>query len=671
MCGITGLIDLRRQSSCEELHAACEQMTTTLYHRGPDDGGVWVDARAGVALGSRRLAIVDLSPDGHQPMVSHSGRFVVAFNGEIYNHRSLRRYLEKEEHGLTPPFRGHSDTEVLLAAIERWGLEPAVARFVGMFAFAIWDRQDQRLYLGRDRLGEKPLYYGWCGDVFLFGSELKALRAHPAFEGSINRHALVDYLQGGYIPAPASIYDQIFKLPPGTMLTIDPRCRSARTPVPYWTVDAVVEAGEAHPFTGTDAAAREHLDALLRNAIREQMVADVPVGALLSGGIDSSTIVALMQAEGSQTVRTFTIGFEEARYNEADHARAIAAELNTDHTELCVTPRQAMEVIPDLPFIYDEPFADSSQIPTYLVSRLARQHVTVTLSGDGGDELFGGYERYAWGNTIWHALEWLPMGVRRAMAGAVQTIPSHGWDLGLRPIRPLLPVTMAHRATGDKLHRLATFLRADNPGTMYQALLSSCDHPSSLVIGVSAPSPNGHHHRWEQTDSFIQNAMCSDAKGYLPDDILTKVDRASMGVSLEVRAPFLDHRVVEFAWRLPLSMKVRNSQSKWLLRQVLYQYLSPSLVERPKSGFGAPIGEWLRGPLRDWAEALLDERRLRDDGFFAPDPIRRRWRQHLSGERRWHYHLWSVLMFQAWLDAERSDARRAPDRASYRLPSNV
>jgi asparagine synthase (glutamine-hydrolysing) len=658
MCGITGFIDLARMTDEASLQAIATSMTCTLHHRGPDDGGVWVDAAAGLALGSRRLAIVDLSPQGHQPMHSPGGRYVIAFNGEIYNFKALRHSLEQGGSGDAPAFRGHSDTEVLLAAIERWGLVRAVEHLVGMFAFAVWDRDEHVLHLGRDRLGEKPLYYGWSGRTFLFGSELKALRAHPDFHATIDRQALLPYLRYGYIPAPGTIYDAFFKLPPGTILTIGRRDAPAPKPVPYWSIDHIVESGLANPFPGSDAEATDRLDALLRNAIRDQMVADVPVGALLSGGIDSSTVVALMQAESSRNVRTFTIGFEEAHYNEAESARSVAAQLQTDHTELYVTPREAMDVIPQLPAIYDEPFADSSQIPTFLVSRLARQDVTVALSGDGGDELFGGYERYAWGNTIWNTVGWMPLGVRRAVAGAVQTIPSQGWEVGLKPLRSVLPARVARRATGDKLHRLAGFLSADSPAAMYQTLISSCENPGALVIGAGTmPDEPDDRGCWSASSNFVQRAMCSDTKRYLPNDILTKVDRASMGVSLEARAPLLDHRVVEFAWQLPFSMKVRDGKTKWLLRQVLYQYVPPALVERPKSGFGVPIGQWLRGPLRDWAEALLDERRLRDDGFFDPVSIRRTWMDHLAGTRDRHYHLWDVLMFQAWLDAEQAASR--------------
>lgn len=655
MCGLTGFIDLSRQSDRAFLHATATTMTHTLHHRGPDDGGVWVDAASGLALGARRLAIVDLSPDGHQPMQSHSGRYVMAYNGEIYNFQHLRQGLQQDARGDGPAFRGHSDTEVMLAVIERWGLEQAVNRFVGMFAFAVWDRHEHVLHLGRDRLGEKPLYYGWSGRTFLFGSELKSLRAHPDFRGTIDRQALAAYVRYGFIPAPGSIYEGVFKLPPGAILTIGPDGGRGSSPIPYWSIERVVESGLANPFPGSESEAKERLDALLRNAIREQMVADVPVGALLSGGIDSSTVVAMMQAEGSRTVRTFTIGFEEVRYNEAASARAIAKQLGTDHTELCVTPREAMEVIPELPIIYDEPFADSSQIPTFLVSRLARQDVTVALSGDGGDELFGGYERYAWGNTIWNSVGWLPAGIRRAMAGAVRTIPSEGWEVGLKPIRHVLPSPMSYRATGDKLHRLASFLAADGPGALYQTLMSSCENSSSMVIGAAdLPLDRDERVCWSASREFIHSAMCCDTKSYLPNDILSKVDRASMAVSLEVRAPFLDHRIVEFAWQLPLSLKVRDGQSKRLLRQVLHQYVPPALVERPKSGFGVPIDQWLRGPLRDWAESLLDERRLHEDGFFVPGPIRRTWEEHVAGTRDRQYQLWNVLMFQAWLDAERS-----------------
>lgn len=653
MCGLTGFLDFACQTDEALLRAIATAMTGTLHHRGPDDGGVWVDAMAGVALGSRRLAIVDLSCGGHQPMPSHSGRYVVAFNGEIYNFRTLRQTLEQNG---VPAFRGHSDTEVMLAAIERWGLQAAVERFVGMFAFAVWDRREQVLHLGRDRLGEKPLYYGWRGETFLFGSELKALREHPDFQGTIDRQALLPFLRYGYIPAPSTIYEGIFKLPPGTMLTIGRQADDRPRPVPYWSIDHVVTTGLANPFRGSESEARDQLDTLLRAAIRDQMLADVPVGALLSGGIDSSTVVALMQAESVQTVRTFTIGFEEARFNEAESARAVAQHLRTDHTELYLTPREAMLVIPDLPTVYDEPFADSSQIPTFLVSRLARQDVTVALSGDGGDELFGGYERYAWGNTIWNTVGWMPPGLRRALAGAVRAIPSTSWEAGLKPLRSVLPPRVARRVTGDKLHRLAGFLVADGPGDMYQTLISSCDNPGAIVIGTGEASHDlGDGLRcWAGAGNFVQRAMCYDTKSYLPNDILTKVDRASMGVSLEARAPLLDHRVVEFAWQIPFGMKMQERRSKWLLRQVLYQYVPHTLVERPKSGFGVPIGEWLRGPLREWAEALLDEQRLRDDGFFNPEPIRRTWAAHLAREHDRHYHLWDVLMFQAWLDAERA-----------------
>ena len=625
-------------------------MTDTLIHRGPDDGGVWEDTRSGVALGNRRLAIVDLSPEGHQPMHSASGRYVLAFNGEIYNFWALREELE----GLGHLFRGHSDTEVMLAAFTEWELEGALERFNGMFAFALWDREERSLYLARDRLGEKPLYYGWMGETFLFSSELKALKVHPTFRGEISRNALTLYLRYQYIPAPYTIYEGISKLSPGTRLTID-EAGNVSGPVPYWSAKEAAERGVTNPFSGSDTEAVDELDGMLRDSVRMRMVADVPLGAFLSGGIDSSAVVAAMQSQSDRPVRTFSIGFYEEEYSEAEHAKAVARHLGTEHTELYVTPEEAMSVIPKLPTLYDEPFSDPSQIPTYLVSQLARRHVTVSLSGDGGDELFAGYNRYFWVESIWGKVGWMPQGLRSALAEALTAVSPQGWERAFKKLGPVLPTKARQRIPGDKLHKLAEVLTVKNPEAMYLNLVSLWKRPDAVVIGGSEPlvtltDPG----QWADLPDLTQRMMYLDTVTYLPDDILVKVDRASMGVSLEGRVPFLDHRLVEFAWRVPLGMKIKDGKSKWLLRQVLNQYVPKKLIERPKMGFGVPIDAWLRKPLRGWAEALLDERRLRREGFFDPRPIREKWAEHLSGKRNWQYPLWDVLMFQAWLEENKS-----------------
>ena len=647
MCGITGF--LSPGGAREEPKRTIWRMTNTLVHRGPDDGGTWEDTRAGIALGNRRLAIVDLSPEGHQPMHSASGRYVLAFNGEIYNFRALYEELE----GLGHRFRGHSDTEVMLAAFDEWELEGSLERFNGMFAFALWDREERSLHLARDRLGEKPLYYGWMGGVLLFGSELKALRAHPRFRGEISPNALALYLRHNYIPAPYTIYEGVSKLPPGTHLAID-EAGNASDPVPYWSAKEIAEHGVDYPFDGSNAEVVDELDSLLRDSIRMRMIADVPLGAFLSGGIDSSTIVALMQAQSDRPVKTFSVGFYEEEYSEARYAKEVAKHLGTDHTELYVTPEEARSVIPRLPTLYDEPFSDSSQIPTYLVSELARRHVTVSLSGDGGDELFGGYNRYVWGRSIWRKIGWMSPRLCGATAGSITAISPQGWDWVFKMLTPVLPAKLRQTVSGDRLHKLATILNVKNPTVMYTSLVSHWDHPGSIVAGGSEPytalTDSG---RWADLPYFIEQMMYLDLVTYLPADILVKVDRASMGVSLEGRIPFLDHRLVEFAWRVPLGMKIKDGQRKWVLRQVLNQYVPKRLVERPKMGFGVPIGAWLRGPLREWAESLLNEKRLSDEGFFDPFPIREKWSEHLSGRRNWPYHLWDVLMFEAWLEETR------------------
>jgi asparagine synthase (glutamine-hydrolysing) len=620
-------------------------MARRIAHRGPDDAGTWLDDAAGMALAHVRLSILDVSPAGHQPMVSRSGRYVTVFNGEIYNHSELRARLPRAA------WRGHSDTEALLAGVEAWGLQETLRSAVGMFALALWDREERVLWLARDRMGEKPLYYGSQNGVFFFGSELKALRAHPEFAPDVDRDALALFLRHCYVPAPYSIYRGVRKLPPGTLLRL--AASGSEEISSYWSMAAAVAAGRDDPFTGSEEEAIGLLDAKIGAAVSLQRVADVPLGAFLSGGVDSSTVVALMQAQSPRPVKTFTIGLREPGYNEADHAKAVAGHLGTDHTELYVTPDEARSVIPALPELYDEPFGDSSQVPTHLVSKLARQQVTVSLSGDGGDELFGGYNRYFWGDRIWRKVGWMPGPVRRASGRLITSVPARTWSASYAALGNVVPRSLRIARLGDKLHKLADRMSAvDDIDDLYCSLVSEWKHPSEVVIGGrEPPTLLSDRSAWPQGLGPEERMMYLDAMTYLPDDILAKVDRAAMGVSLESRVPLLDHRVVEFAWRLPMSMKIRGGQGKWILRQVLYRYVPRQLIERPKMGFGIPLGAWLRGPLKDWAEGLLEEGRLVREGFLRPEPIRHKWAEHLSGERDWEQPLWNVLMFQAWLES--------------------
>jgi len=631
--------------SSEKLKSCVTAMTSTLAHRGPDGGGTWQNDTLGLAIGHRRLSVQDLSQAGLQPMVSHSGRFVISYNGEIYNAPSLRKDLEKT--GQVTQWRGHSDTEVMLACIETLGLEKAVRSFIGMFAFALWDQQEQQLHLVRDRLGIKPLFYGWQQDTFLFGSELKALRAHPAFQGRINRDALALFFRHNVIPTPYSIYQGIQKLQPGTILTFTSPATEPKTFI-YWDAWAIAESGQTNLFFGSYQEAVNELERLLSDAIGLRLLSDVPLGAFLSGGIDSSTVVALMQNQSTQSVRSFSIGFSQTEYNEAPHAAAVAEHLGTDHTELLVTSNQALEVIQRLPTIFDEPFADSSQIPTFLVSQLTRQHVTVALSGDGGDELFCGYNRYLWAGPLWNKLGRLPKVARTGLSYGLQALSVEQWNHLYRMTEPVIPSRLRMQAPGRNAHRLAEVLAFNNERAFYRGIVSHWDE--SPVLGALEPVTRLTATRQPDCHSFTEWMMAQDLVTYLPDDILTKVDRASMAVALEARVPLLDHRVVEFAWSLPLEWKLRQQTGKQILRDVLYKHVPRHLIERPKMGFGIPLDRWLRHDLRDWAEDLLDERKIKQQGYLNPVPIRNKWNEHLSGKSNWQYHLWDVLMWQAWYE---------------------
>ena len=641
MCGFAGFLGEPGALGVEALERVAADMAARLETRGPDDAGAWGSAAAGVAFGHRRLAIVDLSAAGRQPMASASGRSVIAYNGEVYNFRELRRDLEKEDRR----FRGDSDTEVVLEACEAWGVERAVSRFIGMFAFALWDVRARRLTLVRDRLGVKPLYWGRCGGVLLFGSQLKAFAAHPAWRPVVDRDALAAYVRYGYVPAPRSIFRGVEKLEPGCLVTIGAGGEAARRR--YWDLRAVARAGVRGRLALTADAAAEALDALLRDAVRRRMAADVPLGAFLSGGIDSSTVVALMQVQSGRPVKSFSIGFDSEDHDEARYARRVARHLGTDHTELCVTPDRARGLLPRLAAWFDEPFGDASKIPTFLVSELARRQVTVALSGDGGDELFAGYDRYFRAPAQWRLVGRWPRPARAALAALLRAPSASAWNRLFRAA----PRGWRPRSAAARAETLADLLDIEGPDGFFLSWVTLW-RPDGVVLGGRAPRDVlGDPTVRDDVPELTDRMRFLDSVTYLPDDVLTKVDRASMAVGLEARVPLLDHRIVEFAWRLPSALTVRGGVGKWLLRQVLHRYVPRRLVDRPKKGFGVPIDDWLRGPLRAWAEDLLDANRLRRAGYFEPGPIRDAWREHLSGVRDRPHGLWTILMFESWRDA--------------------
>ena len=671
MCGLAGFMLVNPEKTAgTKLAQVAIGMSVAIEHRGVDDAGAWCEDSAGVAMAHRRLAILDLSEKGHQPMASMGGRYVICFNGEIYNHKILRVELETSFQGIR--WIGNSDTETLLMAFEFWGVLETLNKTVGMFAFSLWDHKKKLLTLARDRFGEKPLFYGWIGNAanraFAFGSELKALRAYPNFSNDICRAALAKYMQHCYVPAPYSIYKNIYKLEPGCLLEInqDGLLQQIELPVraPYqkiglvikrwWQLSDVVDAGAADLIT-SDRRAIQEVDATLEQAVLSQSIADVPVGVFLSGGIDSTTIASLIQKTSSVRVKTFTIGFDDPRFDESSYASEIARQLGTDPNEFRITANDARDVIPLLPRMYDEPFSDSSQIPTHLVSVTARKQVKVALSGDGGDELFGGYNRYFWGPRIWDRFQHLPFAVRKSIGHLLNSVPAPIWDSFNRSFKGIMPKSMQVAQMGDKVHKLSQRLRTvHNYQDLYRSLVTEWEEPTDIVLADKAEINQSldvldlHPPKLELSDPCSM-MMYLDSMTYLPDDILCKVDRASMAVGLEARNPFLDHRVAELAWRLPLKMKVRNGEGKWVLRQVLNQYVPIELFDRPKAGFSMPVGIWLTGPLLEWAEELLSETKMSQEGYLNARQVQELWMQHKSGRRDWTARLWCILMFQAWL----------------------
>ena len=652
MCGIAGSFGPMEHSSASDAAEELRKAVEALTHRGPNDSGEWSDQRAGIFLGHRRLSVVDLSDLGHQPMISRDGRFVLSYNGEIYNAPSIKSSLSQK--GAT--FRGRSDTEVLVEAISAWGLHKTLKALNGMFALAVWDRKNRCLHLARDRFGQKPIYYAWAGKSLVFGSELAAIKEFRSFPANINRDSISLLLRHSNVPAPHTIYIDCWKLVPGAILSVDyETLRSHSVPQPqlYWSAHECAEQSLANPLKINGPELWKELDAVLQEAVADCMLSDAPLGAFLSGGIDSSTVVALMQKCSSRPVKTFSIGFSESSYNEAEDAASIAQHLGTEHTELYVTPSEAQAVIPKLPAMYSEPFADSSQIPTYIVSKLAREKVTVALSGDGGDELFGGYNRYVWSHNMRKIIETTPLWLRQNLSKAICSIPSQRWDTFFTRASPFIPKSLHQAQYGEKLHKFAGIMNAKDREDIYWKLISQWQNPLDALLTSSEPATLlSERNKWSSIPDFRQQMMLMDTVTYLPDDILVKLDRASMSVGLEARVPLLNHRVFEFAWRLPIEEKIYKSSGKKILKQVLAKYIPRHLFERPKMGFGVPVGDWLRRDLRSWAGDLLSENDLKRDGFFEARTVHRLWLEHLEGNRNHQHRLWPVLMFQAWLHAQ-------------------
>jgi asparagine synthase (glutamine-hydrolysing) len=648
VCGIAGFLDPGRNRGPDAMRRHIVGMTDSLAHRGPDDEGAWADPTAGIGLGNRRLAIIDLSPEGHQPMHSASGRYVIAYNGEIYNSPAIARMLESA--GLAPPWRGHSDTEVMLAAIEAWGLDRALESFNGMFAFALWDVRERTLTLVRDRLGVKPLYYGQLNGALVFGSELRAISAHPNVAAlTINRDWLDRYLREVHQRAEDTIYSGIRAIGPGTYVTFDQKLRACERV--YWSAIEKAEIGHHNRFSGSEDEAVERLDSLLRDAVRLRTVSDVPLGVLLSGGIDSSTILALLQQESPRKVKSFSIGFPDQALDEAPAARKIAAHIGSDHTELYMAPNDIIELIPALAGLSDQPQSDPSYVSNHVAYRLAGQNVTVTLCGDGGDELFGGYHRHRWLPRVCRRLGWLPVGIRKQGARALTAIPPATWDKVFDIIEPVVPSRLRERTPGAKLHRLARWMGSASQEEMYRVLATRWDPSDRLVVGHDAEQSSADFAFVELNGNFdlLERMLAHELVTTFVNTQLKKVDRASMAVSVEARAPFMDYRVVEFSFTLPSDLKVRGETGKYILRRVLHRHVPEALYRRPKMGFHLPLSTWLRGPLREWAEDLLDARDIRDEGLLDPNPIRVKWHEHLTGQRDRADHLWPVLMFRAWL----------------------
>ena len=637
MCGIAGYLgEVKHPIDC------LTKMADAISHRGPDNMGVWSDHNPSIGFAHSRLSILDLSSAGNQPMHSSSGNYVIIFNGEIYNHKSLRSELESINQR---NWLGHSDTETLLAAIEEWGLKKTLVKAKGMFAIALWDKSSNKLSLACDRIGEKPLYYGWVNNQFVFSSELKSMKVFPEFNNVIDRKSLALFLRFNSIPAPYSIYKDIFKLEPGQIVEINSHSNKLEK-YKFWSLEEVYKNGSENKFRGSSIQAINQLENILSEAVSSQMQSDVPLGAFLSGGIDSSTIVALMQSYSNSQVNTFTIGFNSKEFDESKHAEMVSNHLGTYHFNKLVTEKDALDVIPNLPDIYDEPFADSSQIPTYLVSKFAKEKVTVALSGDAGDELFGGYNRYIFSQKMFKNITKTPNSIKKLMSKMMFSLSEENWNFILGGL-----MRNRHSNIGHKIHKTANIVSSKSINDLHFKLISQIQNPSDWLIDSNEYETvfNDHEDRFKELDS-VETMMAYDLISYLPTDILTKVDRAAMSVSLETRVPFLDPDVIQFAASIPMEFKIRNGVTKWLLREVLYKHVPKDLIERPKMGFAVPLAEWLRGPLRDWAESLLDEKRLHQEGFFNVEFVRDKWSEHISGRRNWSHQLWNVLMFQAWLE---------------------